>query len=208
MNKVIVGVILAGGQSRRMGGGDKSLASFAGHTLIDHVIGRFATQCARILISANGDPSRFAAANLPVIGDLDGNHAGPLAGILAAMHWARREMPETTHIASVTADAPLIPYDLVARLALEATDQSKEIAVARSAGQIHPPIALWPVNLHTSLEHYLMEEKQSRVAGFLAIHTTAEVEWPSEPYDPFFNINTPEDMARANALVSGGLVKD
>ena len=151
----IVGVILAGGQSRRMGGGDKSLARLAGRTLMDRVIGRFAPQCAGIVISANGDPSRFANFKLPVIGDLEESHAGPLAGILAAMHWARREMPTATHIASVTADAPLIPHDLVARLALKATEQSNEIAVARSAGQTHPPIALWPVNLLKSLEHYL-----------------------------------------------------
>ena len=207
-NEGIVGVILAGGQSRRMGGGDKPLRLVAGCTLLERLIKRLNPQCSRIVVSANGDPSRFADFNLPVIGDLDGNQAGPLAGILAAMHWMTTEKPSATHLVSVPGDTPFIPHDLVARLENETILHSRQISVAASGGRMHPPIALWPVSLLADINHFLVKESQSRVAAFLSHHGIAEVEWPSEPYDPFFNINTPDDIDFATGLVAQGLVKD
>ena len=202
----IVGVILAGGQSRRMGGGDKPLGLLAGRTLLERLIERVAPQCSRLVISANGDPSRFVKFTLPVISDPDGNHAGPLAGILAAMRWTQTEVPSATHVVSIPGDTPFIPPDLVARLAFETGKKSKQIAVAASCGRMHPPIAIWPISLLPALETFLFEEQLSRVTAFLERHGAIEVEWPSEPYDPFFNINTPDDMARASELIAHGLV--
>src|SRR5258708_26933335 len=140
----IVGLLLAGGQSRRMGGGDKSLRLLAGQTLLDRVIDRVRPQVAALVLNANGDPARFARFGLPVVADSVGDFAGPLAGILAGLDWTAANRPDCALIASVATDAPFLPRDLVARLRDGMEAAGAELACAASGGQPHPVIGLWP----------------------------------------------------------------
>src|SRR5579885_291306 len=114
--EAVAGVLLAGGLSRRMGGGDKSLRLLGGRTILARVIERARPQCAALLLNANGDPARFAEYHLPVRGDLVEGFAGPLAGVLTGMAWAREAVPGAQWLASFACDAPFFPTDLVARL--------------------------------------------------------------------------------------------
>ncbi|MEO8669205.1 MAG: molybdenum cofactor guanylyltransferase MobA [Bauldia sp.] len=191
----IAGVILAGGLSRRMGG-DKSLMPLAGRPLIAHAIERLRPQVDELAINANDDPARFAAFGLPIVPDTTTGHAGPLAGILAGMQWASGM--HVALLATVSVDAPFFPQDLVARLS-EATD-GQAIAVARSAGRVHPVFGLFPVRLAGDLEGFLRRDERRSVTGWLAGQAMVAVDFEgSSPGsgDPFFNINTPEDLAVA-----------
>lgn len=194
----ILGVALAGGLARRMGGGDKPLRQLGGRPLLDHVLERLTPQVARIAINANGDPARFATYGLPVIPDGLPDHPGPLAGILAALDWAARE--GFADIASVPGDSPFIPHDLVARLTAARTAAGVPLACARSGGWAHPPIGLWPVTLRNALREALLGGER-KIDRWTAQHGIAEVEWPVDPVDPFFNANTPEDLAEAEILL-------
>ena len=148
----ITGIILAGGQSRRMGGGDKGLLEVAGRPMLGHVIERLAPQIGRMAINANGDPARFARFGLPVVPDTIDGFVGPLAGVLAGMRWAAANTPEARWIASMSSDAPLLPLDVVARLAAAISTRADAIAIARSGGELHPVIGLWPVALADDLD--------------------------------------------------------
>jgi molybdopterin-guanine dinucleotide biosynthesis protein A len=195
----ILGVLLAGGLARRMGGGDKPLRDVAGRSMLARAIDRLAPQCAGLVLNANGDPSRFAAFGLPVIPDGVPGFAGPLAGILAGLdHAAAR--PGVTHVVSVAADCPFLPCDLVARFAAACGEGGAEIACAASAGQAHPVIGLWPVRLRDDLRRALVDEDLRKIDRFTARHRLATVTWPVEPVDPFFNANTPDDVAEAERL--------
>ena len=196
----VVGVLLAGGLARRMGGGDKPLLTLAGRPIMAHVITRLAPQCAALIINANGAPERFDSFGLPVVADSVAGFAGPLAGVLAGMDYAAALEPAATHILSAPADTPFLPSDLVARLA--AADA--EIAVAASAGRAHHAVALWPVRLREDLRRALVDDDLRKVSAFIARYRNATVDWPAEPCDPFFNINQPEDLAAAEALLAGG----
>ena len=147
-NTDVTGVLLAGGQSRRMGGGDKGLLELAGRPMLGHVICRLGAQVGAIVINANGDPARFDAFGLPVVPDTIGGFVGPLAGVLAGMRWSAANAPEARWIVTAAGDAPLLPSDLVARL-LKAAVESRPgaIALAQSHGELHPVIGLWPVAL-------------------------------------------------------------
>ncbi len=200
----ILGLLLAGGLARRMGGGDKPLRTIGGKAILDHVIERLEPQCAGLLINANGPPDRFAAWGLPVAADSVEGFAGPLAGILAGLDWAAAHSPAATHVVSVAADTPFIPRDLVARLrdGLQAADA--ELAVAASGGWRHPVIGLWPVTVREALRQALTSEGERKIDRFTARYRVAAVEWPSEPVDPFFNANAPEDIAQAEAILAQG----
>ena len=197
----ILGVILAGGQSRRMGGGDKGLVDLGGQPLLTHVVARFAPQVETLILNANGDPQRFAAFNLPVVPDLDHRADGPLAGILAAMDWAARSAPGTAAIATVTSDVPFLPPDLVQRLHLASQFGP---AVAVSGDRRHPSIALWPMAFRDSIADAL--QRDERGLNYFAVRNNAvEVSFAlSEAYgltiDPFFNVNAPSDLAEARAI--------
>jgi molybdopterin-guanine dinucleotide biosynthesis protein A len=194
-------VVLAGGLARRMGGGDKPLRSIAGRPLLDHLLDRLRPQVARVILNANGDPARFAAYGLPVVPDGIADHPGPLAGILAALDHAAAQHPELPFVLSVTGDAPFIPADLCAGLHAAREAAGVPLACARSAGQTHPPIGLWPVALRGELRAALLagERKIDRwTARFGCVHA----DWPAEPFDPFFNANTPDDLAAAEALLA------
>ena len=195
-----LGLLLAGGLARRMGGGDKPLRTIAGRTILAHVIERFGSQCDGLLINANGDPARFADYGLPVTGDSVPDFAGPLAGILAGLDWLAQNRPGIDWMVSVAADTPFIPKDLVARLHAARSATGVPLACAASGGWTHPVIGLWPVTLREALRHALTVEDERKIDRWAARHGVASAEWPSEPVDPFFNANRPEDLAEAERL--------
>lgn len=191
-----VGVILAGGLARRMGGGDKTLRVLAGQTVLSRIIARIRPQVPILLLNANGEPARFAANGLPVVPDTLPGHPGPLAGVLAGMEWAAIHAPAARWLLSVPGDAPFLPTDLLARFHAERGGASH--ACAASAGRTHPVAALWPLAARDALAAAL-QAGQHKVGGFTGAGCTAVVEWLAEPVDPFLNLNTPEDLAQAVA---------
>jgi molybdopterin-guanine dinucleotide biosynthesis protein A len=199
----VCGIILAGGLARRMGGGDKPLKTIAGKPILAHVIERLRPQCARLVLNANGDPARFASFGLPVVADDLPNFAGPLAGILAGLDWIAANVRDCECAVSVAADTPFIPRDVVQRLQAARSTEACEIAVAASGGRTHPVIALWPIGLRTELRHALVDEGERKIDRFTARYQVAEVSWPKEPYDPFFNVNEAGDITAAEAMLAG-----
>lgn len=195
-----LGLLLAGGLARRMGGGDKPLRTIAGRTILAHVIERLAPQCDGLLVNANGDPARFADYGLPVVGDSVPDFAGPLAGILAGLDWLAANRPGIDWMVSVAADTPFIPRDLVARLHAARLAAGVPLACAASGGWTHPVIGLWPVSLREALRHALTVEDERKIDRWTARHGVASAQWPTEPVDPFFNANRPEDLAEAERL--------
>ncbi|UCI17374.1 molybdenum cofactor guanylyltransferase MobA [Mesorhizobium sp. B2-1-8] len=205
MKRDIAGIILAGGQSRRMGGGDKSLLPLGGGCVLDQVLSRFGRQFETLALSANGDPARFARFGLPVLADTVEGFAGPLAGILTGLEWAAAATP-CKAIVTAAGDTPFLPIDLVDRLAAAAGERPGSIAVAFSAGRRHPAFALWPTGCREALRHFLVDEDNKRVSAFIERHGYVEVEFPllqsaGQPIDPFFNINVPDDLAHAEHLL-------
>jgi molybdenum cofactor guanylyltransferase len=190
----MIGVILAGGDSRRMAGGDKCLSPLGGRPLLAHVIERLAPQVDSLVLSANGNPARFASFGLPVLADAGGEPLGPLAGILAGMRWAEKE-PARRLIATVPADAPFFPRDLVVRLAERLGDA--EVAIARSGGQLHPVVGLWSVTLADDLATWLGDDTHRKVGAWVASRNHAVVDFEGNGFDPFFNVNTPDDLRTA-----------
>ncbi|MBO0763302.1 MAG: molybdenum cofactor guanylyltransferase MobA [Hyphomicrobiaceae bacterium] len=206
LHQSVTGVILAGGQSRRMGGGDKGLLDLAGKPMLAHVTARLAPQVGRVAINANGDPARFAAFSLPVVADTMPGFAGPLAGVLAGMRWSQANAPAAGWIATAPGDAPLLPVDLVARC-LEALKQRPgAIALAQSAGEVHPVIGLWPVALADDLEARLAAGVR-KVLDWTDRHGTVPVAFPfvkvgGQHLDPFYNTNTPQELNSLRALLA------
>jgi molybdopterin-guanine dinucleotide biosynthesis protein A len=183
-----------------MGGGDKALIEIAGRPILDRVLGTLAPQCDRVILNANGDPARFSRFGLPVIPDDVPGFAGPLAGILAGLDYAAAHRPDIEWVASVPGDCPFLPDDLVARLHRARSEAGKPLACARSGEWRHPVVGLWPVALRGDLRHALVEEDLRKIEVWTARHGVATAEWPVEPVDPFFNVNTPEDRAQAEAI--------
>jgi molybdopterin-guanine dinucleotide biosynthesis protein A len=204
--EAVTGVILAGGQSRRMGGGDKGLLDLAGKPMLAHVVERLAPQVGRMVLNANGDPTRFAALGLPVVPDPLPGFPGPLAGVLAGMRWSQANAPSARWIATAAGDAPLLPADLVAQCLAALQDRPGAIALAQSGGELHPVIGLWPVALADDLEAQLATGVR-KVLAWTDRHGTVPVPFPfvrvgKAELDPFFNANTPEELgALRNALV-------
>jgi len=199
----IVGLLLAGGQSRRMGGGDKALRPLGGRPLLDHVIERLRPQVAAMLLNANGDPSRFAGFGLPVVPDSVPDFAGPLAGVLAGLDWATANRPDCEWVVSVPTDAPFLPRDLVARLVAGMQAAGAELACAASGGQPHPVIGLWPLRLREALRHAVVAEEIRKVDTWTGRYRLSRVPFVEETagVDPFFNANRPDDFERAAALL-------
>jgi len=189
-------VILAGGLARRMGGGDKCLLPLGGRPILAHVIARLRPQVAALALNAGGDATRFARFQLPVVADDVADFAGPLAGILAAMDWAAADLPSATAVLTVPADTPFLPRDLAARL-----DAAGAPALARSGGRIHPVVGLWPLSLREDLRQALRKDGIRKVEAWTARLGAALVDFDAASIDPFFNINTPEDLERAAALL-------
>jgi molybdopterin-guanine dinucleotide biosynthesis protein A len=191
------GVILAGGLARRMGGRDKPLLTLGGRTLLEHVTTRLTPQCRSVILNANGDPSRFGKMGLPVVPDSVDDHPGPLAGILTGLEWTVAHLPDIEWIVSVPGDTPFIPEDLVQRLHETRQESGCALACASSGGQVHFAVGLWPVALRHNLRHAIMHKGIRSIREWVALHGCAETSWRGDPVDPFFNINTPEDLNRA-----------
>jgi molybdenum cofactor guanylyltransferase len=198
----IVGLLLAGGQSRRMGGGDKALRVIGGVLLLERVIERMRPQVETLVLNANGDPARFAGFGLPVVPDSVPDYAGPLAGLLAGLDWTAEHRPDCPYIVSVATDAPFLPGDLVSRLVRGMEKSGADLACAASGGQPHPVIGLWPVRLREDLRRAVVVETVRKVDVWTARHRFATVPFPSDPIDPFFNANRPEDLTTAAALLA------
>jgi molybdopterin-guanine dinucleotide biosynthesis protein A len=202
---LITGVILAGGRSRRMGGGDKGLLELAGKAMLAHVIERLSAQVDQVVINANGPAQRFAAWKLPVVADTMGPFLGPLAGVLAGMRWSLVHRPEARWILTAAGDAPLLPHDLAEKLLAAAEARPGAIALAQSGGALHPVIGLWPVALAQDLEEQLGRGVR-KVLDWTDRHGTLGVPFPpvalcGRPVDPFFNANTPAELEQLRAMI-------
>ena len=202
----ITGVILAGGLSRRMGGGDKGLRELGGKPMLAHVIERLAPQVGRLVINANGDPQRFAAFGLPVVADTVEGFAGPLAGILAGMRWSASHASEARWIVTAPGDSPLLPLDLVQRLTAALEGNTNRIALVQTGGVLHPVVGLWPVSLAGDLERELAQGVR-KVLHWTDRHGTVPVAFPMSridgaEVDPFFNANTPEELETLQGLLA------
>ncbi|MBT4042373.1 MAG: molybdenum cofactor guanylyltransferase MobA [Rhodospirillaceae bacterium] len=201
----VAGLLLAGGGARRMGGGDKCLRQLGGRPLLAHVIERLEGQVDELVLNANGDAARFAEYGLPVVSDSIPGMAGPLAGILTGMEWLQEHRPGVNLMLSIPTDGPFLPLDLVARLAAAKMDGAR-IACAKSGDRTHPPIALWDVDLAADLRRAMEDEDMRKIDLWTARYNLVHVEWSVAPFDPFFNANRPEDLARAEGLAEGYLV--
>lgn len=197
-----LGLVLAGGLARRMGGGDKALLRIGDETILDRVLSRFTPQCERIILNANGDPARFAHFKLPVVADNIPDFAGPLAGILAGLDWAAENAPGIEWLASVPGDCPFVPRDLVPRLHGARIEANQPLACAKSGEWRHPVAGLWPVGLRGDLRRALMEEGLHKIEIWTGRYGVAIAEWPDKPLDPFFNVNRPEDLAEAGRIAA------
>lgn len=197
----IVGLLLAGGQSRRMGGGDKALRLLGGVSLLERVVARLRPQVKALVLNANGDPSRFAGFRLPIVADSVADFAGPLAGVLAGLDWAAIHHADCDMVASVATDAPFFPLDLVARLRQGLEEAGADLACAASGSHTHPVFGLWPVRLREELRRAVVEEGMRKVDAWTGRYKLAIVHFADRPIDPFFNANRPEDLAAAAMLV-------
>lgn len=193
-------VILAGGLSRRMGGGDKTLMDIDGRPMLAHVIDRLRPQTSVLALNANADAERFEAFDLPVLPDVVPDYAGPLAGVLTGLEWTARNHPDCTHMLSVPADSPFLPEDLLARLIDARQREGAEIVVAMSGGRTHPVCALWPVSLAAKLRWAVVEEGVRKIDAWTARFKVAHVDWPTTPVDPFYNVNRPGDLDEARRM--------
>jgi molybdopterin-guanine dinucleotide biosynthesis protein A len=183
-----------------MGGGDKALIEIGGRAILDRVLAAMSPQCEAIVLNANGDPSRFARFGLPVVADDIPDFAGPLAGILAGLDWSAAHRPDLAWMVSVPGDCPFLPADLVAKLHAAREAAGTPLACAKSGGWRHPVAGLWPVALRADLRRALVDEDLHKIEVWTARHGVAIAEWPDQPVDPFFNVNTPQDRARADDI--------
>jgi molybdopterin-guanine dinucleotide biosynthesis protein A len=200
--RTTLGLVLAGGLARRMGGGDKARIHVGGATILERVLARLKPQCARILLNANGDPARFADTGLPVVADDVVGFPGPLAGLLAGLDWAAAHAPDLPDVVSVPGDCPFLPADLVERLLATRAASGRRIACAKSGDWRHPVVGLWPVALRHDLRRALVVEDLRKIEVWSTRHGVAFAEWPDSPIDPFFNVNTPEDLAAAQRVAA------
>lgn len=196
--KAPLGVILAGGQATRMGGGDKGLLPLGDSTILEQVINRLSPQVAGLALNANGDPARFSHTRLPVLSDSIPGFAGPLAGVLAGLDWAAGEGAD--HIVTAAADTPFFPADLVPVLLDASETTGHPIALARTDNGRHPTFGLWPVALRDDLRTALNDGLR-KVVLWTDKHGTAMADFPTGAFDPFFNVNTPEDLAKAQSYL-------
>lgn len=197
----IVGVLLAGGQSRRMGGGDKSLNDLNGEPLLAHAIKRAQPQVDHLILNANGEPERFSDYALDVVPDTVAGYVGPLAGILTGQEWARDNMPEAKWVVTMATDTPFFPNDMVHRFIAEIEKTGADMAMATSDGNRHPVFGMWPVTLAEDLRKALVEDGVRKVLHWTDRFNLVQVDFPATPFDPFFNVNRPQDLEQAQKLI-------
>ena len=198
----VLGVLLAGGLARRMGGGDKGLSVLSGLTMMERIIERVRRQVSTLIINANGDTARFQEFGLDVTPDVIDGFAGPLAGVLTGLEWAAANAPGVQWVATFATDAPFVPLDLVDRLTEAVANDSAELACACSNGRAHPVFGLWPVNLADDLRRAMIDEDMRKIDRWTARYQLVEVDFPTDPFDPFFNINTKEDLEKAEKFLN------
>jgi molybdopterin-guanine dinucleotide biosynthesis protein A len=185
-----------------MGGGDKARIRIGGATILERVLACLMPQCNQVVINANGDPARFADTGLIVVADSVPDFAGPLAGILAGLDWTAKNAPNIEWLASAPGDCPFLPKNLLARLHEARLAVDAPLACARTGDWRHPVVALWPVRLREDLRHALVSEGLHKIELWTARHGIGIADWPDTPIDPFFNVNTPEDAARAEDIAA------
>ena len=200
----VLGVLLAGGQARRMGGGDKCLLELGGKSLLAHTLERIHGSVDALILNAPGDPERFSDFGLEVVGDVIDGFAGPLAGVLTGLEWAAQNREDIHWVATFATDAPFIPTDLVARLKAAIIDEGADMACAASNGRVHPVFALWPVAARQELRDAMIDEDIRKVDLWTSRYKLARVEYSTDPFDPFLNINTPEDLIEGERHISPG----
>ena len=183
-----------------MGGADKALSMLRGQTLLQRAIARARPQVDELLINANGDVNRFTRFGIPVIADYVEGFLGPLAGILTGLEWMKENRPQSNWLATFACDTPFFPHDLVVQLRTKATTDRALAAVAKSAGRQHGILAVWSAHIAETAQSVLIEQNLRKVDDFIVRLQHATVEFPTEPFDPFFNINTPSDLARAETM--------
>ena len=200
--KNLVGVILAGGLAKRMGGGDKCLLPLAGKTLLQRIIDRAQPQLSTLLLNANGSSLRFARSRLPVIADQFANNLGPLAGIHSALTWMKANKPDHEWLISFASDTPFYPTNLAEKLLESVTDTGALIAVPSSLERAHPTFSLWHLSLLEEMTEVLRAGEIPRLQDWINTHKTSVVNFPADNYDPFFNINTPQDLYTAEGFIN------
>jgi molybdopterin-guanine dinucleotide biosynthesis protein A len=198
------GLLLAGGQSRRMGGGNKFLQELGGKTLLSRIISTLRPQVSQLALNINIDPQLVDTKDIPVIPDTVTGFAGPLSGILTGLEYFNKIGVQASHMLSVPTDAPFIPVDLVRRLASGLAGTPDKIVMARSVGRVHPVVALWPLSLASALRAALVEEELRKILVFADRYPRVDITWEDHEGDPFFNINRPEDLAEAEARLAEG----
>jgi molybdenum cofactor guanylyltransferase len=196
----VVGIILAGGLARRMGGGDKCLLPLAGKTLLQRTIDRAQPQVTQLLLNANGNSLRFARTRLPVVPDVFPNNLGPLAGLHAGFTWMQTKAPTAEWLISFASDTPFFPANLVEELLIAANSSTSKLVVATSKLTQHPVFALWHISLKEEIEAQLSTGEAPRLQEWMKEHNPAQVDFNAEVYDPFFNINTPQDLYAAEPI--------
>lgn len=198
-NSNIMGVILAGGRAKRMGGGDKCLLPLGGKTLLQRNIERAQPQVGQLLLNANGNSLRFARSRLPVVADLFEHFPGPLAGIHAGLTRMNEVSPECEWLASFACDTPFFPLDLVDQLYAAGEENDAQLVVACSRGTVHPVFALWHASLRHRIELQLKQGDMPRLKEWVEAQKFVYVDFEATSYDPFFNINTPQDLYNAES---------
>ncbi|MCW8915426.1 MAG: molybdenum cofactor guanylyltransferase MobA [Magnetovibrio sp.] len=197
----VSGVLLAGGKSRRFGGGDKCLQTLDGKTLLERAALNAAPQVGALMLNINGEAERFPDLGLPILCDSIEGHAGPLAGVLSAMECVASHAPQSRWIATFATDAPFIPVNWVARVRAAITRERADLGTVSSNGRTHPVFGLWPVDLRFDLRKAMEEEGLRKVDEWTGRYNVATVDFEANDKDPFFNINTAEDLSQAATLV-------
>jgi molybdopterin-guanine dinucleotide biosynthesis protein A len=198
----IEGVILAGGLARRMGGKAKPLITLSGKSILSRAIDALQPQCAHLAINVNAELHRYRQFKLPILIDTIDGFIGPLAGVLAGMDAIANERPETLLLLTAPGDTPFLPIDLVARLSSAKAAKQASIAVAVSGGRVHHTVALWDISLRDALRKALIDDGVRAVSEFISRHKKVDVDWSIDPFDPFFNVNSPEDMEIAGEILT------
>lgn len=197
----VVGIILAGGLAKRMGGGDKCLLPLAGKTLLQRTIERAQPQVVKLLLNANGNSLRFARTRLPVLADNFDNNLGPLAGVQAGLTWMKTYASDKEWLLSFASDTPFFPSSLADQLLAEALSSEAKLVVSSSNGQMQPIFSLWHISLLQPMTAQLREEVP-RLQDWIHAQNHRKVEFSTEGYDPFFNINTPQDLYAAEPIAA------
>ncbi len=199
-NKKILGLILAGGLSRRMGNKNKFLKKINNNIIIDLIISRAEKQVSYLILNTNDKIPYLSKFKLKEIPDLIKGYHGPLVGILSGMEWARKQKEKIDYLATFSCDAPFFPEDLIQKLLKEITDQNLDIVIPKYKNQKHPVFGLWSLNLIDSLREYILEEKMKKIDTWIFKNNYKIIDFKNKKYDPFFNINTPEDLEKANSI--------